>query len=81
MIMVDETELDIMDADERRDTPVVIRFIQGHWCIAHAKSYQSAFGSSVNRFDRREDAIEFAEDHDCEVFVHYTDQLQAHASL
>lgn len=73
--MVDEVEFEIMDADEVRDIPVVVRYIQGKWRIAHALSYQNAFANSVNGFETREDAVEFAEDHDCEVFYHEYDQL------
>ncbi|WP_415912363.1 hypothetical protein [Neptuniibacter sp. QD37_11] len=69
------------DADKIRDVPVVIRYIQNKWCIAHAGSYQNAFGNSVNSFDTREDAVEFAENHDCEVFYHEHDQLQTHIAL
>ena len=79
--MVDDVEFEIMDADERRDTPVVIRFIQGKWRIAHAGSYQNAFSSGVNSFDNREDAVEFAECHDCDVVFHEYDLLQAHIKL
>jgi hypothetical protein len=70
-----------MDADERRDTPVVIRYIQTKWRIAHAGSYQNAFSNSINGFKTREDAVEFAENHDCEVFYHEHDQLSAHIAL
>lgn len=76
--MVDEVEFEIMEADGIRDVPVVIRYIQNKWRIAHARSYQNAFRNSVNGFENREDAVEFAEDHDCEVFYHECDQLQAH---
>lgn len=79
--MVDEVEFEIMDADAIRDAPVVIRYIQNKWRIAHAGSYQNAFSNRVNGFENREDAIEFAEDHDCEVFYHQHDQLQAHVEL
>jgi hypothetical protein len=74
--MVDETEFEIMDADERRDTPVVIRWFGDFWGICHAKSYQNAFGSSVNRFSTRGEAVAFAEDHDCVVEKHKHDRLQ-----
>jgi len=79
--MVDEAKFEIMDADGIRDTPVVVRYIQNKWRIANAGSYQNAFSSSVNSFENREDAVEFAEDHDCEVFYHEHDQLQAHIAL
>ena len=79
--MVDETEFEIMDADERRDTPVVIRYIQGGWWISHAKSYQNAFRKSVNGYATREEAVEFAENNDCEVVFHEHDELQAHVAL
>lgn len=75
--MVDEVEFEIMDADGIRDTPVVIRYIQNKWRIYHAKSYQNAFINSVNSFENRMDAVEFAEDNDCEVFYHEHDQMQA----
>lgn len=79
--MVDEVEFGIMDAEGKQDIPVVIRYIQNKWCIAHAGSYQNAFSNNVNRFETREDAVEFAEDHDCEVFYHGHDQLQTYTAL
>lgn len=74
--MVDEVELEIIDSEGERDTPVVIRYIQGKWWIAHAASYQNAFSSSVNGFETRDEAVQFAEDNDCEVFRHEHDQAQ-----
>lgn len=62
--MVDEVEFEIMNADGIRDTPVVIRYIQNKWRISHAKSYQNAFINSVNSFENRMGAVEFAEDCD-----------------
>ncbi|MGB0662826.1 MAG: hypothetical protein ACPGMR_03450 [Pontibacterium sp.] len=79
--MVDEIEFGIMDAEGERDTPVVIRYIQNKWRIAHAGSYQNAFRNNVNCFETREDAVEFAEEHDCEVFYHEHDQLQTFTVL
>ncbi len=66
------------DAMKNDLTKVVIRFIPilNIWCICHAKSYQSAFGSNVNKFDSRNAAIEFAEKNNCEVIFHSYDQLQ-----
>lgn len=58
------------------DMRVVIRFIQDAWCIAHAKSYQNAFGREVNSFKTRKDAVEFAESNGCTVEYHEFDQLQ-----
>lgn len=66
-----------LDADKNRDIPVVIRFHSGKFYICHAKSYQNAFRSSVNGFDTREEAEEFAENHDCEVHWHDYDILQS----
>lgn len=40
-------------ADELSDTPVVVRWFGDFWGICHAKSYQSAFRRSVNRFATR----------------------------
>lgn len=74
--MVDDVEFDIMDADEHRDIPVVIRWFGEFWAICHAKSYQNAFRNSVNRFNTRGEAVEFAENHDCTVEKHGHDRLQ-----
>lgn len=77
--MVDEVEFDSMRQDENRDIAVVIRLIaqDNKFYICHEKSYQNAFRSSVNGFDTRDDAVEFAEDHDCEVKWHDYDILQS----
>ena len=74
--MVDEVEFGAMDADERRDIPVVVRWFGDHWGICHARSYQNAFRNTVNSFKTRGDAVEFAEDHDCVVEKHGHDRLQ-----
>lgn len=66
--MVDEVEYSMFD-EESRDIPVIVKWfpIQGFWAICHRKSHQPAFGSSVNKFDSRSEAIEFAENNDCRV--------------
>lgn len=79
--MVDKVEFEFMDDEGPRDVPVVIRYIQNKWRIAHARSYQNAFRNSVNSFENREDAVEFAEEHGCQVFYHEYDELQAHIAL
>lgn len=79
--MVDEVEFDIMDADENRDVPVVIRWFGNYWGICHAKSYQNAFRASTNKFENREDAVKFAENNDCVVVFHDYNRLQAHTVL
>lgn len=75
--MVSDVGLSIMEGDENRDAEVVIRKIQGDWWISHAKSYQNAFSSDVNGFVERDDAVEFAENHDCTVIFHSYDRLQS----
>ena len=78
--MVCQVEMRTIDMDERRDTPVVVRYFSQDkkFYICHEKSYQSAFRNSVNGFDTRQEAIDFAEDHDCEVTWHDYDILQSH---
>jgi len=63
--MVDAVELAIIDADERRNVPVVIISINGCWKVCHVRSRMPAFREDVNQFVTKDDAIEFAEDHDC----------------
>ncbi len=77
--MADDIEFGCMHADERRDTPVVIRYVPQlkKWYICHEKSYQNAFRNPVNGFDSREDAFQFAQDHDCAVQWHEFDILQS----
>lgn len=57
---------------------VVIRYFEilGDYGICHAASYQNAFGSAVNSFGTRAEAVEFATAHGCVVEVHDTDSLQ-----
>ena len=57
---------------------VVIRYfaIFSNYGICHAKSYQNAFGSSVNKFETREQAIEFCDRNGCKVELHTDDPLQ-----
>ena len=70
--MVDEIEFIHVEESGNRDhdTPVIIKFfeVSGKWSICHQKSGQNAFKKEVNMFDTKQDAIEFAEDHDCVVF-------------
>lgn len=35
--------------------------IFGCWCLVHAESHQNAFGSKVNSFQSKEEAVQFAE--------------------
>lgn len=81
--MVDELEMEIIDAEGERDIPVVIRWIDifNKWYICHAKSYQNAFRKDVNGFDTRGEAVIFAENHDCNVVFYDTDPLQQEPSI
>lgn len=56
----------------------VVRFISifSKWFICHAESYQNAFGSEVNGFETRQEAVVFAESQGCVVEVHLFDRLQ-----
>jgi len=67
--MIDSVEFGIIDEDARRDTPVVIRrdLLSHKWLICHARSHKLAFAKDIAHFDTRDQAVEFAEDHDCEV--------------
>ena len=76
--MVDEVEFENIDADEHRDTPVVVRCFGEFWGICHAKSYQNAFSSSFNQFETRGEAVRYAEDYDCVVEKHSNDPLQGY---
>lgn len=60
---------------------VVVRFcgIFNKWYICHAKSYQNAFGSKVNGFVERDDAISFAEKNKCTIDHHKDDLAQGYA--
>lgn len=67
--MVDSLEFENMQCDDVRDIPVIVKWfpIYDSWSICHEKSHQSAFRIHVNMFDSREEAIAFAENHDCVV--------------
>ena len=67
--MVDVIEFMHMEEYRNDDTPVIIKFFEvpGKWSICH-RGGQNAFRKEVNAFDTKQDAIAFAEDHDCVVF-------------
>lgn len=57
-------------------TKVVVRWFGDHWGLAHSKSYQNAFRSTVNKFKTRGEACQFARDNNCVVEKHSYDRLQ-----
>ena len=57
---------------------VVARYswLDNKWYLAHANSYQNAYGSGINGFEKRTDAILFAAEKGCLFEFHNYDPLQ-----